>query len=186
MKQATARPSSRTSFYDETESVQKRLHKSLKVWSMYADLEESLKTFESTKAVYDRILDLKIANPQIIINFALFLEEHHYFEESFKVFERGVALFKWPNVFDVWNTYLMKFIKRYGGTKLERIRDLFEQALEKCPAKFAKAFYLMYARLEEDHGLARHAMAIYDRATRAVLPEEQFEVEQTQGFSYEA
>ena len=34
----------------------------------------------------------------------------------------------------------------------------------------------MYARLEEDHGLARHAMAIYDRATRAVLPEEQFEV----------
>lgn len=34
----------------------------------------------------------------------------------------------------------------------------------------------MYARLEEDHGLARHAMAIYDRATKAVLPEEQFEV----------
>lgn len=34
----------------------------------------------------------------------------------------------------------------------------------------------MYARLEEDHGLARHAMAIYDRATKAVLPVEQFEV----------
>jgi hypothetical protein len=30
-----------------------------------------------------------------------------------KVFERGVAMFKWPNVFDIWNTYLMKFIKRY-------------------------------------------------------------------------
>ena len=40
----------------------------------------------------------------------------------------------------------------------------------------SSAFYLMYARLEEDHGLARHAMAIYDRATKAVLPEEQFEV----------
>ena len=34
----------------------------------------------------------------------------------------------------------------------------------------------MYARLEEDHGLARHAMALYDRATKAVLPAEQFEV----------
>lgn len=176
MKQATAMPSSRTSFYDESETVQKRLHKSLKVWSMYADLEESLGTFESTKAVYNRVLDLKIANPQIIINYAVFLEEHRYFEESFKVFERGVAMFRWPNVFDIWNTYLMKFIKRYGGTKLERIRDLFEQALEKCPAKFAKAFYLMYARLEEDHGLARHAMALYDRATKAVLPAEQFEI----------
>ena len=40
---------------------------------------------QSTKAVYNRILDLKISNPQIIINFAVFLEEHRYFEESFKV-----------------------------------------------------------------------------------------------------
>ena len=34
----------------------------------------------------------------------------------------------------------------------------------------------MYAKLEEEHGLARHAMAVYDRATQAVLPEEQNEV----------
>lgn len=101
-----------------------------------------------------------------------------------------------------------------GGAKLERARDLFEQVLEGCPAKFAKcrgayslifllfdvpciipcckrklhisclennlcsftAFYLMYAKLEENHGLARHAMTIYERSTKAVLPEEQFEV----------
>lgn len=80
---------------------------------MLADLEESLGTFQvrelpvcacdlilrgfnryfifpllcpqSTKAVYDRIIDLRIATPQIIINYAMFLEEHNYFEESFKV-----------------------------------------------------------------------------------------------------
>ena len=80
---------------------------------MLADLEESLGTFQvschgqgwgraghqpqsgafpdislspqSTKAVYDRILDLRIATPQIVINYAMFLEEHKYFEESFKV-----------------------------------------------------------------------------------------------------
>lgn len=40
---------------------------------------------QSTKAVYDRIIDLRIATPQIIINYAMFLEEHIYFEESFKV-----------------------------------------------------------------------------------------------------
>ena len=34
----------------------------------------------------------------------------------------------------------------------------------------------MYAKLEENHGLARHAMAVYERSTKAVLPEEQFEV----------
>ena len=41
---------------------------------------------------------------------------------------------------------------------------------------FSSAIYLLYAKLEEEHGLARHAMAVYDRATKAVLPEEQNEV----------
>lgn len=40
---------------------------------------------QSCKAVYDRIIDLKIATPQIIINYGLFLEEQNYFEEAFKV-----------------------------------------------------------------------------------------------------
>jgi hypothetical protein len=41
--------------------------------------------FQSCKAVYDRIIDLKICTPQIIINYSLFLEEHKYFEEAFRV-----------------------------------------------------------------------------------------------------
>jgi len=176
MHRATAAPSRKVAYHDETETVQMRVYKSLKVWSMYADLEESFGTFKSCKAVYDRIIDLKIATPQIIINYGLFLEENNYFEEGFKAYEKGIALFKWPNVYDIWNTYLTKFLNRYGGKKLERARDLFEQCLEGCPAKFAKTLYLLYAKLEEEHGLARHAMAIYDRATKAVPAEQQFEM----------
>ncbi|XP_054282324.1 pre-mRNA-splicing factor syf1 homolog [Macrosteles quadrilineatus] len=176
MQRATVMPARKVAYHDETETVQMRVYKSLKLWSMYADLEESFGTFKSCKSVYDRIIDLKIATPQIIINYGLFLEEHNYFEEAFRAYEKGIALFKWPNVYDIWNTYLTKFLKRYEGTKLERARDLFEQCLENCPAKFAKALYLLYAKLEEDHGLARHAMAVYERATAAVLPEEQFEL----------
>ncbi|XP_069086465.1 pre-mRNA-splicing factor SYF1 isoform X2 [Pleurodeles waltl] len=176
LRKATAIPAKKAEYFDASEPVQSRVYKSLKVWSMLADLEESLGTFKSTKAVYDRIIDLRIATPQIIINYALFLEEHNYFEESFKAYERGISLFKWPNVYDIWNTYLTKFIDRYGGKKLERARDLFEQALDGCPQKFAKTIYLLYAKLEEEYGLARHAMAVYDRATRAVQPQEQYEM----------
>ncbi|CAH0387979.1 unnamed protein product [Bemisia tabaci] len=176
MQRAIAMPEHKVAYHDETETVQKRLYKSLKVWSMYADLEESFGTFKSCKSVYDRIIDLKIATPQIIINYGVFLEEHNYYEEAFKAYEKGITLFKWPNVYDIWNTYLTKFLKRYGGKKLERARDLFEQCLESCPQKFAKPLYLLYAKLEEEHGLARHAMAVYDRAVTAVLPEEQFEL----------
>ncbi|KAM8793922.1 pre-mRNA-splicing factor SYF1 [Eudromia elegans] len=176
LREATALPPRRAEYFDGAAPVQSRLYKSLKVWALLADLEESLGTFKSTQAVYERILDLRIATPQIVINYGLFLEERGYFEESFKAYERGIALFRWPNVADVWHTYLSKFVGRYGGRKLERARDLFEQALDGCPPKHAKALFLLYARLEEEHGLARRAMAVYERATRAVLPAERPDV----------
>jgi pre-mRNA-splicing factor SYF1 len=66
-------------------SAQACLFKSLKLWSFYVDLKESLGTVESTKQVYDKILELRITNTQIIVNYAAFLEENKYFEDSFKV-----------------------------------------------------------------------------------------------------
>merc|ERR1712137_67506 len=142
MHRVTTPPSRKVDYHDENENVRSRVYKSLKIWGLYADLEESFGTFKTCKAVYDRIIDLKIATPQIILNYALFLEENQYFEESFKAYERGVALFKWPHVFDIWQTYLVKFLGRYGGRKLERARDLFEQCLEEIPRDFAKKIYL--------------------------------------------
>lgn len=54
--------------------VQLRLYKSVKLWSFYVDLEESLGDLASTRRVYERILELRIATPQIIINYAVLLE----------------------------------------------------------------------------------------------------------------
>ncbi len=58
-------------------ALQGRLYRSLKLWTFYCDLEESLGTLESARAVYDQILDLRIATPQIVLNYALFLEVCH-------------------------------------------------------------------------------------------------------------
>nr|CAD1841942.1 unnamed protein product [Ananas comosus var. bracteatus] len=171
MRQATAEPSvevKRRAAADGNEPVQMKLHKSLRLWSFYVDLEESLGTLESTRAVYERILDLRIATPQIILNYAFFLEEHKYFEDAFKVYERGVKIFKYPHVRDIWVTYLSKFVKRYGKTKLERARELFDHAIGQAPAEEVKPLYLQYAKLEEDYGLAKRAMSVYDQAVRAV------------------
>lgn len=54
--------------------MQKRLYRSLKIWMMYCDLEESLGTPEATCRAYDSILHLRIATPQIILNYAAYLE----------------------------------------------------------------------------------------------------------------
>lgn len=46
MQKATVMPPRKVAYHDETETVQMRLYKSLKLWSMYADLEESFGTFK--------------------------------------------------------------------------------------------------------------------------------------------
>lgn len=177
LQRATTIPkNTKISYYNDNLPPQSRLFKSLKLWSFYSDLEESIGSVESTKAVYDKIMELKIANAQVIVNYAMFLEENKYFEESFKVYERGIELFNFPIAFELWNIYLSKFVKRYGGSKLERTRDLFEQALENCPTKFCKPLFLMYAKLEEEHGLSKRAMGIYDRAASAVQDSDKFEM----------
>jgi len=89
MRRACVIPKQRSDYFDPSEPVQNRLYKSLKLWSMYADLEESFGEFQQVKKVYENILDLRIATPQIVINFGLLLEENNYFEEAFKVYEKG-------------------------------------------------------------------------------------------------
>ena len=46
LQRATAMPARKAAYHDASEAVQHRLYKNLKVWAMYADLEESLGTFE--------------------------------------------------------------------------------------------------------------------------------------------
>ncbi|MCJ1229627.1 pre-mRNA-splicing factor syf1 [Toensbergia leucococca] len=175
MAKATQAPKRSTvDYFDETLSPQQRVHKSWKLWSFYVDLVESVSTLEETRKVYERIFELRIATPQTVVNFANLLEQNKYFEESFKVYERGLDLFSYPVAFELWNLYLTKAVDRQIG--IERLRDLFEQAVEGCPPKFAKVLYLMYGSLEEERGLARHAMRIYERATRAVSDEDRFEM----------
>lgn len=44
----------------------------------------SLGTLESTKEVYEAILDLRIATPQIVLNYAAYMLENKFFEEAFR------------------------------------------------------------------------------------------------------
>ncbi|KCV68050.1 hypothetical protein H696_05516 [Fonticula alba] len=178
LKRATRTPSKKRAHPQAgaSESMLERVARDQRLWNYYVDFEESLGTLESCKAVYDRILDLKIATPQTIINYGTFLEEHNFFEDSFRAYERGVSAFRFPAVFEIWNVYLPKFLQRYKGTKLERTRDLFEQALKDCPPSQSRPLFLMYASFEEEYGLARRALMVYERATQHVPVAEKHEV----------
>lgn len=187
METATKSPKfSKIDYFDTSLTPQERLHKSMKIWSYYVDLIESVSVddddeedvkaegIKKVKAVYERILELKIATPLTIVNYANFLWENNRFEEAFKVYEKGVDLFSYPTAFEIWNIYLKRAIERKLG--IERLRDLFEQALNGCPSNLVKPIFLLFGKLEEDRGLVRNAMKIYDRASEMVPDEDKFEM----------
>ncbi|KAI9749657.1 MAG: pre-mRNA-splicing factor syf1 [Lichina confinis] len=175
LAKATQAPKRSTvDYFDETLTAQQRVHKSFKLWGFYVDLVESVGSLDETRKVYERIFELRIATPLTVVNYASLLEEHRYFEDSYRIYERGLELFSYPVAFELWNLYLTKAVDR--RMDMERLRDLFEQAIDGCPAKFCKVLYLMYGNLEESRGLARHAMRIYDRASREVSDEDRVDV----------
>jgi len=121
--------------------VSEHLSTALQIWCLYLDLEKSLGTFETINEAYKRMMNLKVITPVILLNYASFLEENKYFEESFKVFETGLILFAWPSLYEIWLIYLEKFVARYQGDYIERTRDLFEKALEMIPKEVNYRFY---------------------------------------------
>ena len=155
---------------DPADDARHRALRSKKLWYFALDLEENFGTFETLKATYERMIDLKVATPQTMLNFAALLEEKKFFEESFKVYERGVSLFRQPHCHDLWLLYLVKFMSRHKVTKLERSRDLFEQAIVSCSDSMVMQMrlHILYGKLEERYGLARRALEIYQEGCEKI------------------
>ncbi|RKP03936.1 hypothetical protein CXG81DRAFT_8914, partial [Caulochytrium protostelioides] len=162
----------RVRFADASLDLRQRLFKSIHLWKQILDLEEAVGSVESAKAAYDHVIWLKLATPQIVMNYASFLQTHALFEASFRVYERGIDAFGWPVCFELWNAYLAAFIQRHGGTRLVRTRDLFRQALEHVPPAFARALYLRYAQFEEQYGQTQHVMRVFRDSLPALPPAE--------------
>lgn len=154
------------------QGVQSRIHRNGKIWRLYVDLEECFGTLDSCRAAYERAFDWKLITPIMVLNYAAILEEHHFFEDSFQVYEKSLALFGFPEVKKIWKSYLKQFWTRYGTSKVERWRDLWEQALLQCPSTEVAEFALEYAKGEESMANYRQALAIYHRAL-GQLPDEQ-------------
>ena len=50
-----------------------RVGQNVNIWQFYVDLECNIGTVESAKAAYYEMINLKLATPQIFLNFANFL-----------------------------------------------------------------------------------------------------------------
>ncbi|MES1911622.1 MAG: hypothetical protein MHM6MM_004030 [Cercozoa sp. M6MM] len=129
----------RLSGFAATVPIKQRVWKELRLWTLLADLEESFGTLDTTRAVYDTVMSLRLATPQLVLNYARLLLTRRFFDDAFSVLERGVSLFPFPHNLLLYKTYLQHFVQRYGSTDAgaknhERVRQLFRQALHAIPS----------------------------------------------------
>eukprot|EP00977_Amphora_coffeiformis_P003661 scaffold710_cov171-Amphora_coffeaeformis.AAC.30 len=145
------------------------LTKSLRLWDLLFDLEESLGTVQSTKDAYNRSLEIKAATVQHVLNFAEFLIENKYFEEAFSVYERGIEMFSFPHpgAKSLWKAYLAAFLDRYAGTKTTKhlgitsTREIYQDAVDNLKDKDAAKICIDFAKMETTLQEYERARAIY-------------------------
>lgn len=152
-----------------------------KLWLYFLDLIEAayyenpnLVKKEQVIAVYEGLIENKTATPEQIASYAAFIEAEDENSRSemlstkvFKIYHRGIELLRYPGAYELWNLLLPRAVNAWGESKFERVRELFEEALAKCPPEFQQKIYLLYGDAEERFGLARSAIQIYQRAAQS-------------------
>ncbi|CAN8062090.1 unnamed protein product [Agarophyton chilense] len=157
-------------------------YKSRRLWHFLIDLTHSFAPERDAIKLQNRMLELRIASPQTILSGCAYLESKRLFEQAFRLYNMGCSSIPWPDALQIWVVYLTKFVRRFKSRKLERARDLFEEALRSAPTTkkaghvfphpHLRVLYLMYADMEENYSLARHSLKVLARACREVQEED--------------
>eukprot|EP00746_Dinoflagellata_sp_MGD_P159236 gnl/MRDRNA2_/MRDRNA2_86657_c0_seq1.p1 gnl/MRDRNA2_/MRDRNA2_86657_c0~~gnl/MRDRNA2_/MRDRNA2_86657_c0_seq1.p1 ORF type:complete len:721 (-),score=7.07 gnl/MRDRNA2_/MRDRNA2_86657_c0_seq1:481-2643(-) len=163
-------------YNNEKLSAQKSLYQSSRLWNLLSDLEETHGSLDCVRMVQNRMLSVKVSAPQNIVNFAQILLDKNLYEEAFQVYERGLGFFRGSYSMDIWQIYLLHFMNVYKGTRRERTREIFEQALISIPYEGRKMIYLLYAYFEETFGTAERSILLYKRSARSVPREARLEL----------
>lgn len=166
----------------DTSSPAWNFYKSMRLWHFLIDLTQSISTTDEVLKMHHSMFDMRIASPQTVLSGASYLERQSLFEQAFRLYDKGTSVLSWPDALQVWVVYLTRFVKRFGSRKLERARDLFEEAIRSAPSTRRGGYelphpqlgllYIMYAEMEEEHSLARHALKVLSRAVKAVQEED--------------
>lgn len=169
---------------DERPTVAVR--RSRRLWLFLLDTLQSGEDVDDVIAAHTRMLDARIATPASILSGVKYLEKRRLFEYAFRLYDRAASAFAWPESLQIWLVYLSKFVERYGPKRVERARDLFEEAIRSAPTvksggvssphPLVKILYLMYAEMEERFGACRYALSVLRRAAVAVREEDKAEI----------
>ncbi|KAE8659730.1 putative ribonuclease H protein [Hibiscus syriacus] len=117
------------------------------LWVAFAKLYETYKDLANARVSFDKAVQV---NYKTVDHLASVWAEWAEMELRHKNFKGALELMR--------RATAEPSVERYGKSRLERARELFEHAVETAPSDGVKPLYLQYAKLEEDFGLAKRAM----------------------------
>lgn len=110
------------------------IHKSIKLWSYYIDLVESLEgSVNECVRLYEKCIQLKIISGVMILNYCQFLISKNMLRKSFSVYERGIELFSGDTKWIIMGVYLNEVLlhaKPLGKFSDQECRSIFENCIE--------------------------------------------------------
>lgn len=140
---------------------------SLKLWQLYLNFTESLcaqapETAEKLINLYEQAIALKVATPNMFVDYAHFLQGRGEKLASFQVYERAIGIFPPETQFQFWNLYLAECTAEENLLAKEHIREIFERALENLvPSGIdCKAIFILYSDFEEQCGFSNRCVEI--------------------------
>ena len=162
--------------------------RSVKLWEAVGQAEERWGSRDSARAVYDSMIDTKLATIRSVLHYSSWEWNANYFEKSFQVMERSLGIFPWPHCKSLWFTYSKNLTDRYRNLKgsvdrghmedffpFDRVRDVFERCLSSSPAEFVQEISRSYATIEAELGQKGNAIKILSKACEKVHQIERLE-----------
>lgn len=136
-------------------------------WMLMIDLELCSGSTLSCLKLYKTMLASKVMTPLAILAFSKYFEEQSLLEESFRVYETGIDLFKGFVSKEIFVLYLVK-IRKQSGPQMHSIRALFEQLLNHSGPDDRFLFVLLQVKFETEVGLNSSVLNAFSKA-EAVL-----------------
>jgi pre-mRNA-splicing factor SYF1 len=130
------------------------------LWTFHVDFLESLyyrkgrQFADDTKLVYQRMLDLGLITKQQVLNFVNLVEQlGGSFHDVFQILSKACNKIPWPARGELWIILLDKAIAFWVPEgRIERIREVYEDATKDTPPDCVMAIYKHWAAFEEQHG----------------------------------
>ncbi|ELP84316.1 pre-mRNA-splicing factor SYF1, putative [Entamoeba invadens IP1] len=162
-------------YVEEATLKSSRIKREGSVWRAYLAVEKTRKGLLGIVSVYEKMIEIGCITAREVLEYidlitkegkALGIED-----TVWSIYERSILKFTYPIAGKLWMKYFDDFVSKYGETKVERCRELYESALLKCPAEFKLEISKKAVAFESTKNSSYRVIELYKKIVKEVNPE---------------